>query len=292
MGSTHRQKELIHSMDSTSTARALRTEIKNANEAVCSANDRLRSIRAQLGDHEKLSDSIQEGIHLEEEAALDIESRIATKKSEWEEMARQHQALCAEHDILGQQAVLARAGSKARVEEIEREYRNLKLDHSQSKSVHLLQTQASKDDEQHRSKTERKLRLELCSSAHAMNYSREKLEHRNAALARDAVRIDSERREAEKELQDLQVRLEKLVVVHTAAEEKHNHALEELAVQGHADQEALRVKTASLQCDVDDIRTEHNRCVQSVKRAEALNDGLRAQIAVLQRQAANTISLA
>eukprot|EP00927_Polykrikos_kofoidii_P080884 TRINITY_DN77890_c0_g1_i1.p1 TRINITY_DN77890_c0_g1~~TRINITY_DN77890_c0_g1_i1.p1 ORF type:complete len:771 (+),score=162.95 TRINITY_DN77890_c0_g1_i1:24-2315(+) len=262
-------------------------DIQRARETVLAASQRVQAVRDQLMDLGRIGEAMQVAHEQAEVDAVRLEAEYSENDQQLIKLTRKLQVVEAEHNVLLQQGKAAAAAGQARLEAAERERRNLRLEIDRLEQEQAGKAETTAAEATHRSSSERRLQQDLSSAEQVWRVTRNALEARNAKLAQQVVSLDGERRDAESRLQELQESLASLVAVEqkNTAESRREHESEVSRV--HADAACDAAKTRSAVLLFEELRAERDRLAQRVKRAETLNSGLRAQVAVLKRGPAN-----
>jgi len=118
----------------------------------------------------------------------------------------------------------------------------------------------------------------------ARRLARDAIEAQNARLARDALNLGAECRAVEDELRGAQAGLEVLLAAHAEAQRGWERELEAARESARAKEAEPRRLATELRSRAEGLQAEHGRLQVAVRRVEALNAGLRAQVHVLQHR--------
>jgi len=264
------------------------SELAHANAVVATSSQSLCAIQEQLHSLKRLRAHLEVTALGSEVAAGELQDTTSRLETMQREALSRVQKLKAEKVALQQKAASASISYDSRLEDLERQCRNLVRQVGQLETDQEQRAESAVVEERHRDALEGRLRADLRSAEGAWEAEQAKLEARNAGLAREAVRLDDERRQADAELEEVQASLEARVEAATGARSAAACQLEAAKQRARVeDQDPQETQVvAELNSEADELRIEQGRLRQAVKRVEALNAGLRAQVHVCQQHQA------
>jgi len=269
--------------EAAAACEALRQEITHAAAAVQTATQSLEAVHKQLLDFQESAARMEMEHQTHEGALSEIERELSHRDASLADSHHQHEAVRA--DILvGRQRISSEtAALAAQSENASRERRNLELEVRNLRQEHGRQAEIAAEEEDHRTATERRLRSDLSKAEDEWESARDALEARNALLAQQVLRLEGECLEAEEGLSESQTSLAALVQGHQAAAQVRSRNLLMAKARANEAEEEPHVAVLELQAHADALRAEVGSLEQGAARVEALNEGLRAQILVLQK---------
>lgn len=267
----------------------LRSELTHAQGVVSNARESLSGIRAQLAELHTIGGAMEASKELAEASLSESDSELVTQEAAHYAILQRVWSVQAENEELMLESIAADAAASERhdLEQHHRQRLILEVEELRHQKVqHAITAAAAATEGTHHRSAEQRLRQKLTDAEHSWELQRDQLESRSAALASKTVLLDDERRAAEADLQSMQLALQALVASHADSDRRHSRELEAARQRARsADREPQRM-AAELQAEVNDLRAQHARMRQGIKRWEALNAGLRAQVHVSQDQRA------
>lgn len=262
--------------------RGLRADVSRARDAVAAAGRSLEAIRTELVELQGFNQKLEGSELITQKVATELVEETEAQEAAHSEVLSRLRAVSAACALLEQQADVASADGEEELLEAERGRVSLLWELGRAELEH----QEADAERGRRASLERQLRQALEAAEATWQAVHDRMEEENVDLARKALRLDGQRRGAEEALRGLEVELEGALAAESEERRMEASALAAAEASELAASAPLQAEARRLRREVEELRAAGEGARLAARRAGALNEGLRAQLGVLQRREA------
>lgn len=256
----------------------LTDDLSRSQAVVASASNNLDAIYRQLKDLHSVGEQLRISERAAAAAAADMKEKAASRQAAHGSVEKRLGAALVDVEAAQRRASVAAADGAAAAVIPEREHRHLAEEIRRLESTQTLKAEVAKAEQAQRSDVERRLRAELAAVERAWCEQRTELEARGAEAARQVLKADAERQDAEVLLQEAEAAWRRFEGARDRRGWHLARQLESALTSGARQEAAAREAADGLRNELDALVPEHGRAQCLVRNAEALNAGLRAQL--------------